>query len=302
MSKRPSLTRQIQTELETRLCIGESKHEAKKQGVAHEGIYSWGTFNSYMKHCNYFTAYCKAEHGCRTLDECRQYVDEWLKSRSELSAYTQKLEASALAKLYGCSTRDFVKTATRNRDEITRSRGEKTRDAHFSEEKNRDFVDFCRGTGLRRQELEQLKGTALIYRDGKPHLRVTDGTKGGRARICPVTGEVAKIEVMMQAAGSGKVFDKIPNGADVHSYRADYATAVYKANARDLETCKASPFWNPEHSNGKGKPKGGYDRDSVYHMRGTHKGEWLDKQAMKIASEALGHNRISVVGEHYIRG
>lgn len=296
-----SLVRQIQEALEGRLAIGESKHLAKQNGTANEGIYSWNTFKTYMKHANYFASYCKQEHGSKTLSDCRQYVDKWLESRSNLSPYTQKLEASALAKVYGCSTKDFIQTATRNRDDITRSRGDKTRDAHFSEEKNRDFVDFCKGTGLRRSELAQLTGDKLVYRDGKPFIFVSEGTKGGRARYSPITGEKAKIEQMMRSAGTNKVFDHIPNGADVHGYRADYATAIYNENARDLETCKKSPFYNPEHSNGKGHAKGGYDRDSVYHMRGTHKGEWLDKQAMEIASEALGHNRISVVGEHYIR-
>lgn len=67
-----------------------------------------------------------------------------------------------------------------------------------------------------------------------------------------------------------------------------------------FEECLTSPFWNAEHKNGRGKPKGGYDKNSVYHCRGMRKGQWMDKQAMLTVSQALGHNRISVVGEHYI--
>lgn len=270
-------------------------------GIAQDGIYSWDTYRSYVKHCNYFAAWCKESHGCRTLEQCRPYVDEWLATRSDLSPYTQKLEAASLAKLYGCSTTDFAPTASRNRDDITRSRGQKKWDYHFSEENHQDFVDFCRGTGLRRAELSALTGDSLVYLEGKPFVHVTAGSKGGRERYAPIVGDVDKIVSMLVAAGAGKVFDKVPCGADVHGYRSEYATEIYTSLARDYQTCKATPFWNKEHSNGKGKPKGGFDRDSVYHMRGSHKGEWLDKEAMLAASEALGHNRISVVGEHYIR-
>lgn len=296
-----SLTKQVQTALEAKLRIGESKYQAKKDGTAQDGIYSWSTFRTYMKHANYFTDFCKKEHKCKTLDDCRPFVDEYLATRTELSPYTQKLEAAALAKLYSCSTTDFVETATRNRDNITRSRGAKVRDAHFSESKNQDFVDFCKGTGLRRAELHVLTGDRLVFKDGKPYIHLTRGTKGGRPRFAPITGNVEKIVALMQNAGTGKVFAKVPGGADIHGYRSDYATAIYKENARDYKTCLNSPFWNPEHSNGAGKPKGGYDKNSLYWLRGSQKGKWLDKEAMMEASKALGHSRISIVGEHYIQ-
>lgn len=301
MSKHFTLVKQIQDTLQNKLCIGESKHLAKADHTAQNGIYAYSTFRTYMKHANYFAQYCKEKHGCKTLEQCRPYIDEWLSSRSRLSPYTQKLEAASLAKLYGCSTKNFVQTDTRNRDNITRSRGEKVRDSHFSEANHRDLVDFCRSTGLRRGELECLRGDSLTYKDGKAYIHITSGAKGGRERFAPIIGDVAKVESMMKAAGSGKVFEKVPNGADIHGYRSDYATAIYKQHARSYEACCKTRFWNREHFNGKGQSKGGFDNDSVYRMRGSHKGEWLDKEAMRIASEALGHNRISVVGEHYIR-
>lgn len=275
-----SLVRQVQVALDDKLRIGESKHQAKKEGTASEGIYSWNTYRTYMRHCNYFTAYCKENHNCRTLQECRQYVDEWLESRSSLSAYTQKLEASALAKLYGCHTTDFVATQVRHREDITRSRGEKTRDKHFSEEKNSEFVEFCKHTGLRRDEITRLHGDQLIQdEDGHYYIEVVG--KGGRYRQAPVLDDDKNVVDRMTAAGSGKVWEKIPNGADIHSYRSEYATSIYKAAERPLEACKAN--------------------NEVYHCRGDKKGVWMDKRAMLEASRALGHNRISVVGAHYIR-
>lgn len=293
-ANKKSLVKQIQDAYDERLAIGQSKHAAKKAGTAQEHIYSWDTYRSYMKQANYFAKYCKAEHGCKTLEQCRPYVDEYLQSRSHLSAYTQKLDAAALAKLYGCKSTDFVKTEARIRSNITRSRGEhgaKVRDRHFSEANHKDLVDFCRSTGLRRAELEALRGDKLIEKDGKWFIRVDSGSKGGRYREAPVTGQIEHVKSLMERAGSGKVFEKVPHAADIHSYRADYAKAIYNEHARPIEQI---PYDRVNAGSGRRY------QSEVYCCRGDQKGVKFDKVAMQIASEALGHNRISVVGEHYL--
>lgn len=297
---KPSLVYQIEAALTDKLRIGESKHTAKRNGTAQDGIYSWATFRAYMKHCNYFAAYCKQAHGCKTLDDCRPHVNEWLQSRFDLSSWTVKLEASALAKLYGCRTTDFISTPSRHWEEITRSRGAKARDAHFSEARHPDLVAFCRSTGLRASELRALRGDKLIFRNGLPYILVDSGSKGGKVREAPVIGDKEKVVAMMRTAGKGKVFPKLPAAADIHGYRAEYAAAIYKANARDRAACEKEDFYSPQHQNGRGRPRGGLDRDSVYRFRSpAMKGRWLDKQAMLAASRALGHNRIDVFAKHY---
>ena len=108
--------------------------------------------------------------GRKTLEQARLYVDEYLQSRSHLSAYTQKLDALALAKVYGCKTTYFVATEVRHRADISRSRGEKVMDRNFSESRNKEFVDFCRSTGLRCSETSELRGTQLIQRNDKFYI------------------------------------------------------------------------------------------------------------------------------------
>jgi len=74
-----------------------------------------------------------------------------------------------LAKLYGCSTTDFIKTQIRHRADITRSckdkeTGEKR--TKFSEARNQEFLDFCRATGLRRDEImNAIIGLIAEYKD-----------------------------------------------------------------------------------------------------------------------------------------
>lgn len=274
-----SLIRQTQERLDSMLAIGESKHQDKKIDLTERKIYSWNTYKSYLQQCCQFVKYCRDNHHCKNLADCRQYVQEWMESRQELSAYTQKLSASALCKLYGESLEELGITTKRAvRSEITRSRGTAKRDSHFSEEKNADFVEFCRSTGLRRSEITKLRGDQLIERDGQYYICITG--KGGRYREAPVCGNVRLVIGKMQAAGIGKVWVKVPQNADIHSYRADYASRIYLKYARPIEELP---------------------RKERYICRKDKVGIVYDRKAMLEASKALGHNRISVVGEHYLR-
>lgn len=280
-----SLSYQIKKNLGDRLKIGESKHVAKALGRTKDGIYSWSTYNSYMKHCNCFANYCKQEHACRTLAECRQYADEWLQKRidSGLSAYTVKLEVSALSKLYGCQSSDFIATPSRQRSEIKRSRLDVKRDKNFSVAKNEPFVRFCKSTGLRRSELRALTGNKLERHGDNYFILVNKGTKGNRVRVSPVVGspkDVQNVVDLMTKAGNGRVFDKAYSDADIHSYRSDYAVRVYQQHARDIKTLS---------------------RSEIYYCRGDLKGVKYDRAAMLKASHALGHNRLSVIAGHYLR-
>ena len=137
---------------------------------------------------------------------------------------------------------------------------------------------------MRRSEIACLTGNSLVERDGKYYIYAHKGTKGGKVRFAPIVAEKgleSEIVAKMRECGEGKVFDHIPNGADVHGYRSDYATSLYRMNERDFETVKKS--------------------GDVYYCRRDRAGEWLDRQAMRITSEALGHNRIDVIAGNYLR-
>ena len=296
-----SLVKQAQDRLDSKLAIGESKYQAQKQGlklykdsraVTKDKIYSWESYKSYLAESCRFLKYCKATYDLKKLDDCRVHVDEWIQKRIDAgnSASTQKSSTSALAKLFGCSTKDFIQTEVRHRSNITRSRGIKVRDRNFSEDNNRELVDFCKATGLRRAELRALTGDKLIHDEEKGYcINVNTASKGGRPRLAPIIRNVESIIEVMNSAGSNKVFDKIPNGADIHSYRADYATTFYKEIARPVEELGLNLG-----------VKGGSTGDA-YVCRGDLKGTIYDRKAMEVVSNALGHNRISVIAGHYLR-
>lgn len=283
------------------VCFGRSKYEDKKEAAAEynrlpsvqrtgtkqeyinskirDKIYSHKTYEAYVKHINYFLKWCEDTYRCKTLKQCREHVDEWLTLRMEqgLSAYTLKLEASALGKLYQEPTTNFVPTPDRKRAAITRSRGYAQRDYGFSLEKNEEIIDFCRGTGLRRSELTNLIGDQLILCDGNAYIAVKG--KGGRYREAPIIGPHRdRIVDRMQKAGHNKVWTSVPSHMDVHEYRSEYATAIYTAYARD-----------------------DIPKEDRYYCKSDRRGVILDRQAMMAASRALGHSRINVVAGHYIR-
>ena len=279
-----SLLQQMTDTYQDKLRIGESKHAHKIAGDATDYIFSWSTYKAYTKHARYFLTWAKSKYKCKTLAQARQFADEWLQLRIDegKSAYTIKLELAALCKLYGDTAADYIPTPPRLRKNIVRSRRQAVRDAHFSEANHADFCEFARSTGLRRAELKALTGDKVLQENGEWYIIVNKMSKGGRPRKAPIVGNVSKIVGMMQAAGTGKVFPKVPNGADIHSYRAEYATQVYLNHARPL----------------KSLPK-----EEIYCCRKDRRGVWFDRRAMGYASAALGHSkgRVSVVGEHYIR-
>ena len=305
------LHQQAYEKLTSMLALGESKREAVLNGTADDKIFSVNTYKTYWKHIKYFLKYVKEKYPeCTTLKKAKRYVNEWLQVRvdQDLSAWTIQAEAKALGKLYGIKPddEDYFKPPKRNRSEIKRSRGDAKRDRHFSEANNDELIKFCRGTGLRRSELADLKGTDLVTRE-QIEAQITALEQIPEQQRTP--GDTKRLQMLQDTRMfEGEYFIHVRNGkggrervspiiihqcADIHSYRSDYAVAIYKAHARKISEI---PFDRVNKGTGKR-----YQSD-VYTCRKDEAGKKLDKAAMLVCSKALGHNRISVVADNYIRG
>ncbi len=314
--------------------FGESKKAAVAAGTDREKIFSYNTYQTYWKHTKYFIRYIRDRHPeCTTLKSARRYMNEWLQSRVDqgLSAWTVQVEAKALGKLYGIEPDDegYFTPPKRNRADIKRSRGDRVRDKHFSETNNDELIKFCKGTGLRRSELSALLGKDLATKEqiGKARAKLESippaerspkeerylaalqdaamfqeeyfvyvrNGKGGRERFSPIIGKDAHqiIARMKETSPEEKVWQHVHQSADIHSYRAAYATTIYKAHARAIQDI---PYDKVNRGTGK------QYQSQVYTCRKDEAGKKLDKAAMLLCSKALGHNRISVVADNYIRG
>ena len=234
-------------------------------------------------------------------------------------------------KLYGIDKADVdrFQPPKRKRQDIKRSRVATERDRHFSITNNDELIRFCRGTGVRRNVLERLEGRDLWTKSDMENeverLKQLENPsekeisylntlidalsvfpdqdyfvhhrkdKGGRYRFAPIIGENKQkiIDRMKKTPPNEKVWQYVNSNADIHSYRADYATEMYRMYARKVEDI---PYDKVNHGSGKAY------QSEVYAFRKDEKGKRLDKIAMIKCSKALGHNRIAVVADNYIRG
>lgn len=340
---RKTLHQQVYARLNSMMAIGESKHEAKKNGDTADKIYSYSTYNTYKQWSMAFVRWIKQEHpNITTMKKARRYVPEYLTALADperekpYSAATLATATAALNKLYQLGPDDPHRFTPpeRHRVDITRSRQKVEYDKHFSEANHAELVEFARATGARRSALERLTGANLwrrsqmahmasnlrskvskgmeLSRDEKKRLRAISealeafpereyfvnfiGDKGGRDRFAPVVGSSEQIQAVVErfslAGKKEKVWLAVPAAMDVHSYRADYATALYREYARPIDEI---PYDRVNAGSGRAY------QSEVYHCRGDLKGVSLDKVAMRQVSVALGHNRLEVVASHYIR-
>lgn len=329
-----NLHKQAYDRLTGMMSFGDSRREdkisdrANGTDTAAKKIYSFKTYSTYWEHVKYFIKWIGVNHPeVRLLDDAKQYVPEWLRTRVEgdYSPYSIDTDAAALTKLYGMEIDDpdRFRTPTRSKTEITRSRGTKANDKNFSEEKNEELVNFCKACGPRRNVLEKLKGDDLYSRarveetlaearsEGDEEMIhvCTDalGTfpdkewfilhrndKGGKSRIAPIVGPHLEDAVrrMRETASDKYVWGYVNKNCDVHSYRSDYATFIYKEYARPIEDLK---FEN------KIRCADGQFRSEIYVCRGDEAGKKLDRKAIGIISIALGHNREDTAIANYIR-
>jgi integrase len=220
----------------------------------------------------------QANHECRSLDDARQYVAAYLQKRidDDLSAWTIHTDASAIAKLYQCSYRDFgIKLPKRERKNRVKNRTNTLAKELEDNPNSKTVIDLCTNTGLRAHEVKLLKVSDIILdKYNNPAIWVQQG-KGGKSRyIHPLDSVVFRLFLEKWQHGEDSLFPSIPAGIPIHFLRGEFARKLYNQYARPLDQIP------PEDQ---------------YHCRKDMKGVILDRRAMHKVSKELGHNRIGVV-------
>ena len=278
--------------------ISKSKKEAKqknskdpdvksgKKSLLHDEIFSFRTYRKYRDICCTFLRWCNhqdPETGHYSL--FRNYVGPYLKDcrNRGLSIKTTSNYRAALVKLYGFSPDDFnirkLYGRTVNVDEFYKYR-------YFSEDNKNWFryeqlTAFLTCTGLRKNEIRNLRGSMLVLKDGEHCIHVCVGSKGGRERFAKIIGtdeEKKSIAQMMMQAGKSKVFETIPDNCSYHILRSIYACRYIDLIASNTE---------------------GIPEKYKYRFKGEARGYCVDKRGMKEVSNSLGHNRIDVIKNYF---
>jgi len=266
----------------------EAKTEAKARGESlfafSDGkIHAFESRNNYQRIVMRFLDWCREHHNLRDLAKIDEQADElaslYLAERIEqdYSAWTLQTERSALRMFFQDRTlTDCVELPQRRRENIKRSRGPAKRDSHINLDNWQHVIKFCLACGLRREELRDLYSRDVYVRPGDSRLvvRVIRG-KGGKWREVPVFPgrEQAVLDVVEERDPDSHVFDRISGSLDIHSYRRQFAQDLY------------------EHLSGRPLPP----------KEGRLKSADLDRDAALQVSRCLGHNRIDIIFDHYIR-
>lgn len=278
-AKNGSLKKQVVDRLNSKAAYGQKKHldKLKNQGKpALDKIYSSTTMRNYQNSAVRFIEWAK-DQGCYSLEEARALTGQYLQERMDQgkSAWTVRLDAAALGKLYQVQTTELgVDLPTRHRADVTQHRTRSWR-GHFSEDKHRDLVEFCRSTGLRRCEVLRVRPEDVeMGPDNRITVHVERG-KGGKTRdVRALTDAPWRLAEAARADGRDRLFESIPHRTPCHEYRAQYAQELYTELARDPATL----------------PK-----KERYCAQADRAGQWYDREAMQIVSNNLGHARLDVV-------
>lgn len=278
--------------------ISESKRKAKalnkkdpevkngRKSLLYEKIFSYRTYRKYRDICCTFLRWCNELYRDENhYSVCRKYVGPYLKDcrNRGIAIKTASNYRVALVKLYGFSPKDFNMSKLYRRkvnvDEFRKYR-------YFSEDNKNWFRDieltvFLVCTGLRKNEIRNLKGNMLSIIDNRYYIHVTVGSKGGRERYARIIGTDEEIEFVlrtMKSAGKNRVFPCIPDDFSYHILRSIYACRFIDLAAADTDNLP---------------------RKEKYYFRGEAKGFCVSRKGMKQVSNSLGHNRIEVIRNYF---
>ena len=309
------INRTLQHRLSGLSRFGQSKHEAKaaaKEAYIQEhgnlkgynpskveGIYSIRTMESYRQTAKEFAKWA-ANKGCKNANKVsRGIVGQYLQERQSngKSPWTTSKDMAALNKVFGFGlTKAELGLHSRSINSVTRSRNPTENDKRdFA--KDKDQITFSKATGCRRQSVTAVHlKDCLRNKDGKiVAVKLTE--KGGRERTVPVLNEykerLTAVVDKHPRLPEKPLFKSYDSHIDNHAFRAEYATSLL----HQLENERAA---------GQALFGGDFDSQSLINLKGRdaesaapYRGH--DRDICAMVSGALGHNRLSVVFEHYIR-
>lgn len=298
-NKRGSLNHQIHQRMQEMNCIGQSRYLAKEEAKTElgynngrtVGIHSYNTYETYKNTCKQFTMWVKDNDvNVRNIEDVKEeHIRDFIKDRYEegYSAHTYSKDLAGLNKVFNTHlTKDDCGVANRSYHDITNNREMKEHHNHINYNNYQNEIDMVRATGMRRSNMERVTPNTFNYKeDGTPYqIRLCDerklggsdwSEKGGRDRIVDIPEQMQDRirEIIEEHRESGyednkPLFEHVPSRLGTHRFRQEYAETMYN---------------NYLEKHGESEDYRGYD-----------------KEALRYASEQLGHNRLDIVKYNYL--
>ncbi len=316
MSRKQNIENLFHTNLKDKISFGQSKHADKaiqnlSFGESTYKIYSYSTYNTYLKECTAYARWLAEEKGIKKTDDIsktEQYAKEYLQSRvdSGVSIYTAKMERSALGMLYSKKI-DFEMPA-RDSKNITRSRLNVEGDKHYSQDgKYKDVFTLAKATGGRRSDLSKLTVDSFVEKGGHLYVKFQQ-SKGGRDRLTYVREEYRQqIQDIIQKTkedGKTKLLHKIPGRIDVHGLRREYCKGLYleiKDNKELRDDILKNYPTRHEYKTQKDADGNSFTKEIKRDYYRDRDGNVYDRDTIYACSQCLGHNRLDVSITHYLK-
>lgn len=308
------VNRDLQHRLSQKQCFGQSKHEAKEKARVDylqkhgnltgynpsklDGIYSIKTMESYRQTAQEFAIWAAKNNIKNGRSITKEAAGRYLQERQTAgkSAWTISKDMAALNKILGYDlTKKELGLSKRSNVSIKRSRNPTENDKRKND-KYENQITFAKATGCRRESVTRVKPSDFRRNAQGKVVAVTLKEKGGKTRTAPVlNGYKEKLTAIVNgaAAQDKSLFKKYDSHIDNHAFRSQYAVTLMQ----QLEDERAA----------KQELCGGdFDPQQLINLKGTdaatnapYRGHDRDIAAM--VSGALGHNRLCIVFESYIR-
>ena len=226
---------QINARMKEMNCIGESRHQAKKEarenlGYEHNktvGIHSYKTFDTYKSSCKQFTSYLKENYkDVRNIEDIKEsHVKDYIKHREEsgCSPYTYSKDLAALNKVFGTSvSKQDCNVANRSYKDISNNRELKEHHSHINYSNYKSEITILKATGMRRESLDKVNPDDFKYNlEGYP-VAVKLVEKGGKYREAEILKDYRQdvksvLEERLQCNGYDRekpIFEHIPSRLD----------------------------------------------------------------------------------------
>lgn len=302
MAKKKSLNWQMNERMQKMFCVGESRHQAKKEykemrgdgytGLKTVGIHSYGTYESYKAVSKGFIAYMRSnEPQVKYLKEITPEMgSDYIKARAGmgLSKATIGQDMAAINKLFNWEH-------TRKGLDI-KTNGPEDKDRAWSKEEYKSFIEvahrynrpdiaciaiLAREVGLRVHEAIEMTHSVVSRGIDTGILKVTG--KGGKVRYVPLRDGVKQDLIQYQEKHkitSSRVFGRKSIKKDIKSIQN------FIANHRDK-------FQLPETESNRSVHglRHAYAREEYLKRIENNKSEF---EARKEVSKLLGHERDEV--------
>ena len=238
--------------------------------MAIPGVYAVKTFAGYRQTAHEFAVWAGAR-GARWMADAKPLAWAYLQERADwgYSPSTLQKDRSALRKIFddrGLTA--GVALPVLSYKDAKRSRHPVANDKHFSEKKHQKEIIVAKAFGPRRFELEDFRPEDVFEaRDGSLAVHIPHG-KGNRPRVSQVRADMKEplLQIINGLDPDQPVFDHIHKAMDVHDCRRDYS---HVRQDEEVELDK---------QNGTQRPR---------------------KEIERVVSRDLGHNRTSVIRQHY---